>query len=684
MNSLPSGGYAGVILALLLLAACGGGGPDGAKLPALPRDPQQNPPPESPPEQPGVLQFGTPSVGAAESAGSATVTITRSGGSDGAVSVKIGSVDGSATAAQDYVAVDTLVTFAAGETTKSVQVTISDDDMGEDAEAFSLELSEPEGGATLGENVAATVTIESDDAPAAPSITIAAEPKRLIFTWSPSAGVTRYELLVDRAGNGEFEVVPVKISSIATTVAVDIPVHGLDWAKSQFQLQACNEHGCASSEPHGLDSELMLGAISKLSVDLPPEDYARLGGAVALSGDGKTLVVGAPGENFQDNTASGVVYVFERAAAGWSDPVRLPIGGAGLGGAHGYSVALDFDGSTLVVGAPYATPGRAHIFERIGGRWVQSTEPLQATADPTAVFGFSVALSDDGNTIAVGAPGNVNAIGYAGAAYLFVRHGTTWSDPLYLQARDPESADKFGASVALDASGTILAVGAPEDDLPLPNGGGNLFDAGSVTIFRLNSDTWTRERELRASNASVVDEFGSSIDLSDDGSTLAVGAPVDSVKATGVHNTPPVGTGELMGSGAVYVFARDSDWSEQAYVKATKAARFDYFGSDVALSGDGNTLAVGAPYEDGNAIGVGGLSDDNVPVPDAGAVYTYTRSGATWSSQAYVKASDTAALEHFGISVSLSQDGDTLAAGAPAGDSGSNGQLPGIGDVYVY
>ncbi len=135
------------------------------------------------------------------------------------------------------------------------------------------------------------------------------------------------------------------------------------------------------------------------------------------------------------------------------------------------------------------------------------------------------------------------------------------------------------------------------------------------------------------------DLFGSSVALSADGSTLAVGAPDEASAATGIGGNQA--DNSAPGAGAVYVFTRSGTaWSQQAYVKASNTDADDRFGDSVALSADGSTLAVGAVVEASAATGIGGNQADN-SAQDAGAVYVFTRSGTTWSQQAYVKASNT-------------------------------------------
>ena len=154
-------------------------------------------------------------------------------------------------------------------------------------------------------------------------------------------------------------------------------------------------------------------------------------------------------------------------------------------------------------------------------------------------------------------------------------------------------------------------------------------------------------------------------------------------------------------AGAVYVFTRNgANWTQQAYVKASNAGNGDHFGNVVALSADGNTMAVSAYWESGGATGVNGNQNDN-SIPQAGAVYVFTRSGTTWTQQAYIKASNTGNAgvgdvpgdgDQFGFSLALSDDGNTLAVGATSEDSVANGingnqkddSTSSAGAVYVF
>jgi hypothetical protein len=190
----------------------------------------------------------------------------------------------------------------------------------------------------------------------------------------------------------------------------------------------------------------------------------------------------------------------------------------------------------------------------------------------------------------------------------------------------------------------------------------------------------------------VADAFGTSLALSDDGNTLAVGASGEASNATGIGGNQNDNSASDSGAahasaikgnlgqkqkswnpGNFYVFARiGNTWSQQAYIKASNTGAGDGFGTSLSLSADGNTLAVIANDSDNNAIGIGGDQGDNT-VSEGGAVYVFTRTGTFWTQQAYIKASNTGANDGFGTSLSLSADGNTLAVIANDSDNNAIG-----------
>lgn len=372
------------------------------------------------------------------------------------------------------------------------------------------------------------------------------------------------------------------------------------------------------------------------------------------------------------------------------------------------STATGINGNEADDSAPQV--GAVWVYVRQDGQWVQQAYIKASNANggdvfgnPGDLFGSSIALS--GNTLVVGAPEersgargvngnqNDNSIINAGAAYVFVRNGSTWSQQAYLKASNtPQVVPNFntfffGAAVAID--GDTIAVGAPaEDSLSSGINGSQSYttferfidntDTGAVYVFTRNGTSWSQQAYIKASNPSaggptggqfsvvlVGDYFGTVLELS--GDTLVVGVPNESSNATGVNGNQ--NNDESGFSGAAYVFVRSGNsWSQQAYLKASNTGVSDGFAS--ALSMSGNRLAIGAPREKSNATGING-DQANDTVGLAGAVYLFERNGTAWQQAGYVKASNTGFSDLFGFSLSL--EGDRLLVGATGESSGANG-----------
>jgi hypothetical protein len=171
------------------------------------------------------------------------------------------------------------------------------------------------------------------------------------------------------------------------------------------------------------------------------------------------------------------------------------------------------------------------------------------------------------------------------------------------------------------------------------------YNSGAAYVFNRSGATWSQQAYLKASNSSINDYFGGSVAVS--GDTAVIGAYGEASNATGVGGNQA--DNSAPSSGAAYVFTRSgATWSQQAYLKASNAEAGDYFGGSVAVTGD--TVVIGAYAEASNTTGVNGGGADN-SASASGAAYVFTRSAATWSQQAYLKASNTGASDFFGHSV---------------------------------
>jgi len=307
----------------------------------------------------------------------------------------------------------------------------------------------------------------------------------------------------------------------------------------------------------------------------------------------------------------------------------------------GFGTSVAISGNTALVGAENANSGlgAAYVFVRSGTSWSQQAK---LTVSGIIGFGGSVALSAD--TALVGAAGDtVGSHTSQGSAYVFVRSGTVWSQQKKLTASDGAAYDFFGSSVAI--SGGTALVGAAGDTM------GKNFGQGSAYVFVRSGTAWSQQTKLTASDGAAYNWFGASVALS--GDTALVGA-------YGVN------VGAKSQQGSAYVFVRSGmAWSQQKKLIASDGVAGDQFGGSVALSGD--TALVGA------------MGDDVGTNINQGSAYVFVRSGTAWSQQAHLIASDGAAYDYFGFSVALS--GDTALVGAYQDTVGTNSAQ---GSAYVF
>ena len=451
-----------------------------------------------------------------------------------------------------------------------------------------------------------------------------------------------------------------------------------------------------------------------------------LGNAVALSADGATLAIGAPyessgsggiGGDRDDESVygAGAVYVYVSDAGAWREQAYVKASNPGLTDNFGYMIALSGDGDTMAVAAPYEASaatgidgdqgddsipqaGAVYVFGRNGETWAQQAYIKASNTGEAGTgnelgdgdqFGFGLALSADGSTLAVGAISEDSAgtgVGAdqsdnsalaAGAVYIYSRTGDTWEQQAYIKTSNAGGGDLFGYSVALSADGSVLAATAYDEDGSLAGTNefqdDEVFGTGALYIFLRDGNTWTQQAYLKPSNSERNDAFGVAVVISADGNTVAGTALDEDGMTTGVNSTPQPDMEINLSTGAVYLFTSDGNgWSEQAYIKASNTGTNDTFGARLALSGDGGTLAVGAQLEDSAGQGIDAVQDDD-SAQEGGAVYLFAREGSSWTQIAYVKGSNTEAYDEFGSSLALNGDGTLLAVGARGEDSGATG-----------
>jgi len=567
--------------------------------------------------------------------------------------------------------------------------------------------------------------VEGTLEPARASFELVAD-KTFRISWEPAQGAQFYRVLENADGLSGF--VQISDDLDASTQVFDHRVALYKKVNARYMVQACNANSCMDSEEL-IASGSFVEAIGYLKSNISDASDS-FGFSVALNTDGTVLAVGATGEdgaesgvngNQEDNSAvgAGAVYVYVRSNGSWQQQAYIKASNTERGDNFGVAVSLSSDGSTLAVGAGREASaasgingnqsdntaegsGAAYIFTNRNGNWQQQAYLKASNTNASDWFGRYISLSGDGNTLAVGAVNEAsssalinadesdNLAPFAGAVYVFTRANTING-----------TSTIFGRSVALSADGNTLAVGANSEASAATGVNGDQSNnsadiSGAVYLFE-RTDTidgaggagrnWQQHSYIKASNTDQRDAFGQYLSLSADGETLAITAIVESSGATGMDGDQTDNSSRA--SGAVYVFEKSNrNWQQAAYVKSSNSDSGDLFGTSISLSGDGNTMVVGASEESSAASGINGDQFDNTSL-SSGAAYVFERSNGNWRQQAYLKATNNHDQDRFGGEASLSTDGDTLAIGLPFENNGeasiqSGGISSRAGVVYLY
>jgi hypothetical protein len=349
----------------------------------------------------------------------------------------------------------------------------------------------------------------------------------------------------------------------------------------------------------------------------------RFGRSFALSADGNTAILGSSG----DNHDAGAVWVFTRTGSTWTQQGKKIVANEEtIQGRFGKSVALSADGNTALVGGSTDGPGgSAWVLTREGSVWTQSKRLAPANEGGEDFFGRSVALSSDGNTALVGGPGH---LGHAGAAWAFVRTGSTWvQQGEMLGATNEQGPANFGYSVALSGDGNTALVGGRDD-----NG-----HAGAVWAFARSATGWAQQGEKLTGKGEVgTGEFGYATALSGDGNTALIGAPHDAANA-----------------GAAWEFTRSEGTWSQLGEKLTGAGQSGaaWFGASVALSSTAEEALIGGPEDSAKVGAVWTFVASPVAVLPAPSVTSITPTSGPLAGGTPVTITGTGFLPHATVTI---------------------------------
>jgi len=368
----------------------------------------------------------------------------------------------------------------------------------------------------------------------------------------------------------------------------------------------------------------------QLGTDLIGEagsDY--FGFSVALSDDGNTLAVGATNNDGAASSA-GHVRIFFYNGSTWVQK-GADIDGEAANNLSGGSLSISSDGNTIAIGAKQnagslIAAGHVRIYTYNGSAWIQKGADIDGEAN-NDLSGQAVNISDDGNSVAIGAVYNDGNGNDAGHVRIYSFNGSAWVQK-GADINGEAATDYFGFSISMNNDGNIIAIGGNGND-------GTAYDAGHVRVYSYNGSAWV-QNGADIDGEAYGDQSGSSVSLSSNGSTLAIGAPYNN------------GTGVQSGHTRVYSY-NGSSWVKKG-ADINGEAGYDNTGWSICISNDGNTIAIGGPGNDGNGN-------------TSGHVRIYSYNGSAWV-QVGIDINGKAAADYSGRAACLNGYGNTVAIGA--------------------
>jgi hypothetical protein len=399
-----------------------------------------------------------------------------------------------------------------------------------------------------------------------------------------------------------------------------------------------------------------LGGITETTFEHDyPNHSANLGISVDISADGLYVVAGADDDD-TGLTNAGSVYIFNKSGGSWSRQTIVYSNPRATYDGFGDNVAIDGAGNRFVASAGdqgTSVVGAAYVFTRSGSTWTQ--EAILTPGDPQSQMGFGEIRgsldinSDDGSYIIVGAQlWDSGSTLSVGKFYVFKRSGTTWTQQYanVSQGFTATASGFFGCFTALNSDATYALIGARG-----AGGANQVTDCGLAFIWTRSGTSWSQQAILYPSDAVTGDSFGHAGGINSDGTYIVVGA-----------------RNKDSGAGAAYVFTRSgSSWTQQA--KITKSGSTQ-FGETAAINADATLIAIG---EDATS--------------NRGAVHIYARQGSSWN---YIRTLTQPANDpdsdlnnnNYGLAINFDEKGQQLVIGAPLTDYPSLG-YNNAGSIYI-
>jgi FG-GAP repeat len=387
---------------------------------------------------------------------------------------------------------------------------------------------------------------------------------------------------------------------------------------------------------------------AKLIASVPTES-GQFGYWMSISADNTRVAISSSRADNGGIVGSGAIYIFRRTGSSWVLEQRILPPAPAANDLFGIRVSMSSDATRFVASASgetsntLITAGVAHVYYRDSGSTVWTLEATLTAADQATgdQFGYTAVISGDGNTIFSGARGvNNGATIDVGAAYVFRRTGTTWTQQQKLFASIQAASDLFGSYLDCNYDGTVLVVGSPSGDSTVEN-------SGVAFVFRYNGTQFVEEQRLFPNTPVASGAFGQSMCVSESGNRIVI-------------TSPAVGT-----NGRIHVFHRPGNvWLLEQLIEDNEAS-----GSrNPLINADGTRIVVG--IRNGNISGVVG-----------GKVNVYDRSENTWVKTGSLSSSDYQVGDNFGFNVAVSDDGTYIFVGATGEDPGG---VSNAGAVYVF
>lgn len=337
-----------------------------------------------------------------------------------------------------------------------------------------------------------------------------------------------------------------------------------------------------------------------LLLDQEPSSFGQLGIGMALSGDGNTLAVVSDQTLVNGQQKFGGLFIYTKSGSTWN--LQHKIGYDGNNDDDFRTVSLSQDGNTLLLGnsthnvTNAAAAGIVYVYTRAGSTWSEQARLFAPVPVATGSFGRSLDLSPDGNTAIISALQHAGVNNSQGAAFVFVRNGSTWTNTQMLIKSNGVAGEYFGRAVAISGDGSTAVITAFSI--------GTGLGLGSAVVYKLNGLAWQEQQILVSDQVQANDGFGGSVDLSYDGSVIVIGASETRIAGFDAQR------------GAAYIFKQFSgSWTLSQRLVQPHALVNDRFGGSVSISADGSLLVV---------------SSSTFNVLNSGLQHVYVQRGPTW------------------------------------------------------